>query len=71
MSFARPHRAKTRDAVPAAGVHAGHGGAVTTTGGHALRDDKNPHGPLVYLSPHGWYAFPAAAKDAKGIARLE
>ncbi|MDX3777627.1 DUF397 domain-containing protein [Streptomyces europaeiscabiei] len=36
--------------------------AITTTGGRAVRDSKNPHGPLLHLSSHGWHAFLAAAK---------
>jgi hypothetical protein len=35
---------------------------AATTGGRAIRDSKNPHGPLLHLSPHGWHAFLAAAK---------
>jgi hypothetical protein len=31
--------------------------AVTATGGRAVRDSKNPHGPHLYLSPEGWHAF--------------
>lgn len=37
--------------------------AATTTGGRAIRDSKNPHGPLLHLSPHGWHTFLAAAKN--------
>ncbi|MDX3587485.1 DUF397 domain-containing protein [Streptomyces europaeiscabiei] len=45
--------------------------ALTTTGGRAIRDSKNPQGPRVHFSPNGWHAFLAAAKGAKGMARLE
>ncbi|MCC9707271.1 DUF397 domain-containing protein [Streptomyces sp. MNU76] len=31
--------------------------AVTVTGGRAVRDSKNPHGPLLHISPTGWHAF--------------
>lgn len=31
--------------------------AVTITGGRAVRDGKNPQGPLLYVSPAGWRAF--------------
>lgn len=31
--------------------------AVTTSGGRAIRDSKNPHGPLLHISPAGWRAF--------------
>ncbi|UUU23899.1 DUF397 domain-containing protein [Streptomyces sp. DSM 40750] len=37
--------------------------APTTTGGLAIRDTKNPHGPLLLLSPNGWHTFLAAAKN--------
>ncbi|WP_327748580.1 DUF397 domain-containing protein [Streptomyces europaeiscabiei] len=37
--------------------------AVTTTGGRAIRDSKNPHGPLLHLTPNGWHAFLVAAKN--------
>ncbi|MFF6785052.1 DUF397 domain-containing protein [Streptomyces sp. NPDC012510] len=31
--------------------------AATATGGRAVRDSKNPHGPLLHLSPTSWHAF--------------
>ncbi|MEV6378675.1 DUF397 domain-containing protein [Streptomyces sp. NPDC051773] len=31
--------------------------APTSTGGRAVRDSKNPHGPLLHISPTGWRAF--------------
>lgn len=39
--------------------------APTSTGGRAIRDSKNPHGPLLYLTPNGWYAFLTGAKDGR------
>lgn len=30
---------------------------VTITGGRVVRDSKNPHGPLLHISPTGWRAF--------------
>jgi hypothetical protein len=36
--------------------------AFTSTGGRAIRDSKNPHGPLLHLTPTGWHAFLAGAK---------
>ncbi|WP_371579307.1 DUF397 domain-containing protein [Streptomyces sp. NBC_01314] len=36
--------------------------AVTTTGARAIRDSKNPHGPLLHLTPDGWRAFLDGAK---------
>ncbi|WP_327728456.1 DUF397 domain-containing protein [Streptomyces sp. NBC_00487] len=30
---------------------------ATSTGGRVIRDSKNPHGPLLYISPAGWRAF--------------
>ncbi|MFM9594639.1 DUF397 domain-containing protein [Streptomyces scabiei] len=42
--------------------------ALTSTGGRAIRDSKNPHGPLLHLSPTGWQAFLDATKDC---ARVE
>ena len=34
-----------------------------TTGGLAIRDSKNPHGPLLHIGPNGWHPFLAAAKE--------
>jgi hypothetical protein len=31
--------------------------AATTTGGRAIRDSKNPHGPLLHIGPNGWHTF--------------
>ncbi|QYX78463.1 DUF397 domain-containing protein [Streptomyces akebiae] len=31
--------------------------APISTGGRAIRDSKNPHGPLLHISPAGWRAF--------------
>ncbi|MFE1962575.1 DUF397 domain-containing protein [Streptomyces sp. NPDC059479] len=31
--------------------------AALPTGGHALRDSKNPHGPVLLLGPGRWSAF--------------
>ncbi|MEU5196821.1 DUF397 domain-containing protein [Streptomyces scabiei] len=42
--------------------------ALTSTGGRAIRDSKNPHGPLLHLSPTGWRTFLDAAKNS---ARVE
>jgi hypothetical protein len=41
---------------------------AVTTGGRAIRDSKNPHGPLLHLSPTGWQAFLDATKNS---ARVE
>lgn len=37
--------------------------AFTSGGGRAIRDSKNPHGPLLHLTPNGWRAFLVAAKN--------
>lgn len=37
--------------------------AFTSSGGRAIRDSKNPHGPLLHLTPNGWHAFLSAAKN--------
>ncbi|MFG2552043.1 DUF397 domain-containing protein [Streptomyces sp. NPDC048581] len=37
--------------------------APTSTGGRAVRDSKNQHGPSVHLSPEGWQGFLAGAKN--------
>ncbi|GHE38816.1 DUF397 domain-containing protein [Streptomyces capitiformicae] len=34
-----------------------------TTGGRAIRDSKNPHGPLLHLGPDGWRAFLGGVKN--------
>ncbi|UUU32150.1 DUF397 domain-containing protein [Streptomyces sp. CA-210063] len=39
--------------------------APTTTGGRAIRDSKNPHGPLLYISPTSWHTFLAATLGRK------
>ncbi|MDX2936859.1 DUF397 domain-containing protein [Streptomyces ipomoeae] len=39
--------------------------APTSTGGRAIRDSKNPHGPLLHLTPTGWHTFLAGAKDGR------
>ncbi|MFD7899321.1 DUF397 domain-containing protein [Streptomyces sp. NPDC059743] len=31
--------------------------AALPAGGHALRDSKNPHGPVLLLGPGQWSAF--------------
>jgi hypothetical protein len=31
--------------------------AYTAPGGRAVRDSKQPHGPLVTVSPKSWQAF--------------
>ncbi|MFF7388382.1 DUF397 domain-containing protein [Streptomyces scabiei] len=31
--------------------------APISTGGRVIRDSKNPHGPLLHISPTGWHAF--------------
>ncbi|MDX3645699.1 DUF397 domain-containing protein [Streptomyces sp. MB09-02B] len=31
--------------------------ALTSGGGRVIRDSKNPHGPLLHISPTGWHAF--------------
>ncbi|WEH16274.1 DUF397 domain-containing protein [Streptomyces sp. VNUA24] len=41
---------------------------AVTTGGRAIRDSKNPHGPLLHLSPTVWQTFLDATKDS---ARVE
>ncbi|WP_338900415.1 DUF397 domain-containing protein [Streptomyces sp. TG1A-60] len=33
-----------------------------STGGRAVRDSKNPHGPLLHLAPDGWPAFLAGVR---------
>jgi len=37
--------------------------APLPTGGRAIRDSKNPDGPLLHLSPEGWRAFLDGAKS--------
>ncbi|MET9845731.1 DUF397 domain-containing protein [Streptomyces ossamyceticus] len=37
--------------------------ALLSTGGRAVRDSKNPHGPLLHLTPAGWRAFLDGAKS--------
>ena len=37
--------------------------AATATGGRAVRDSKNTHGPSLYLTPEGWDAFLTGAKN--------
>ncbi|MFE7840387.1 DUF397 domain-containing protein [Streptomyces sp. NPDC057474] len=37
--------------------------AATNTGGRALRDSKNPHGPLLHIGPHSWHTFLAGTKN--------
>ncbi|WP_055712144.1 DUF397 domain-containing protein [Streptomyces torulosus] len=37
--------------------------APTSTGGRAVRDSKNPYGPLLHLTPAGWRAFLDGAKS--------
>jgi hypothetical protein len=37
--------------------------ARTSTGGRAVRDSKDPHGPLLRLTPDGWRAFLDGAKS--------
>lgn len=41
---------------------------AVTAGGRAVRDSKNPHGPLLHISPAGWHAFVGALV---GTARAE
>lgn len=36
--------------------------APLSTGGRAVRDSKNPHGPLLHLTPDGWREFLDGAK---------
>jgi hypothetical protein len=36
--------------------------ALLSTGGRAVRDSKNPCGPLLHLTPDGWRAFLGGAK---------
>jgi hypothetical protein len=37
--------------------------ALTATGGRAVRDSKNQHGPSLYLTPEGWHAFLTGTKN--------
>ncbi|MDG5801793.1 DUF397 domain-containing protein [Streptomyces ossamyceticus] len=37
--------------------------APLSTGGRAVRDSKNPQGPLLHLTPDGWRAFLDGAKS--------
>ncbi|MEW1659516.1 DUF397 domain-containing protein [Streptomyces sp. NPDC093707] len=37
--------------------------APTSTGGHAVRDSKNPTGPHLTFTPHAWRAFATALKS--------
>lgn len=37
--------------------------APTATGGRAIRDSKNPHGPLLHVAPDSWRAFLAGTKS--------
>jgi hypothetical protein len=37
--------------------------APLPTGGRAVRDSKNPHGPTLRLTPGGWHAFLAGTKN--------
>ncbi|WP_155055724.1 DUF397 domain-containing protein [Streptomyces blattellae] len=39
--------------------------APTITGGRAVRDSKNPHGPLLYAAPDSWHAFLTGVKDSR------
>lgn len=43
--------------------------ALTATGGRAVRDSKNPHGPLLTFSREGWHAFVAGAQAAEQAAK--
>lgn len=36
--------------------------APLSTGGRAVRDSKNPRGPLLHLTADGWRAFVDGAK---------
>jgi hypothetical protein len=31
--------------------------ALVSNGDRVIRDSKNPHGPLLHISPTGWHAF--------------
>lgn len=33
--------------------------------GAPIRDSKNPHGPAIVFSPHGWSTFVTAVKQAQ------
>ncbi|MYT33276.1 DUF397 domain-containing protein [Streptomyces sp. MspMP-M5] len=37
--------------------------APTSTGGHAVRDSKNPAGPHLTFTANAWSAFTEALKD--------
>jgi hypothetical protein len=37
--------------------------APLPTGGRAVRDSKNPHGPLLHLTPDSWRAFLDGTKN--------
>jgi hypothetical protein len=37
--------------------------ASTATGGRAIRDSKNPHGPLLHITPDSWRAFLIGMKE--------
>jgi hypothetical protein len=46
--------------------------ALTSTGGRAVRDSKNPSGPLLHLTPDCWRAFLDGAKSgalSRGLSR--
>lgn len=40
--------------------------AITSGGGRVVRDSKNPHGPLLYISRTGWHAFVGAVSGVAG-----
>lgn len=39
--------------------------AHTAEGGRAIRDSKNPHGPVLFLAPTEWNAFSAGVSGGE------
>lgn len=37
--------------------------ARTADGGRAIRDSKDPHGPVLFFAPTEWNAFSAGVSD--------
>ncbi|WP_079158542.1 DUF397 domain-containing protein [Streptomyces caniscabiei] len=42
--------------------------ASSSTGGRVIRDSKDPHGPLLHISPTGWHAF-IGAVSGRAVSR--
>ncbi|MGW1713085.1 DUF397 domain-containing protein [Streptomyces sp. NPDC002156] len=39
--------------------------AHTADGGRAIRDSKDPHGPVLFFAPTEWNAFSASVNDGE------